>query len=109
MGSVVGEGTREVQSKERTRSLCVLRHEDRAAMTRHVGARFRGAGGDFIYSLKISAHLQEHLWEPVLIFPQPPSNIFVTPDISSCEAMVHGCWWGKMFLVEYVNELASMH
>lgn len=85
MGSVVGDGTREVQSKERIRSLCVPRDEDRAAMMRHVEVHFRGAGGDFIYSLKISAHLQEHVWDPVLICSQTLSNIFVTPDIS-CEA-----------------------
>lgn len=51
-----------------------------------------GAGEDFMYSLKICAHLQEHLWEPGLICSRTPSNIFVTPDISSCEAMVNGCW-----------------
>lgn len=66
-------------------------------------------GEDFIYSLKICAHLQEHLWEPALICSKTPSSIFVTPDVSSCETMVNGCWWKKMFLVECVNEITSMH
>lgn len=109
MESGVGDGAREVQSEEQTHSLCVLREEDRTAITRQTGERFRGAGEDFICSLKICAHLQEHLWEPVLIWSKTPSNIFVTPDISSCEAMVNVCGWEKMFLVENVNEIASMH
>ena len=83
--------------------------EGRAATASRAREHFRGAGEDFMYSLKICAHLQEHLWEPGLICSKTPSNIFVTPDISSCGAMVNGCWWKKMFLVEYVNEMASMH
>ena len=84
-----------MQSKDQTHSLCLLREEDRTALTRPTGERVRGAGEGSICPLKICAHLQELLWEPVLIRSQTPSNIFVTPDTSSCGAMVNDCGWEK--------------
>lgn len=66
--------------------------EGRTAVASGTGKHLKGAGEDFLYSLKIQAHLQEHLWEPILICSQIPFNIFGTADISPCEAVVNGCW-----------------
>lgn len=103
----VGDEARRIQSVKKTQSLFVMRGEDRSHETsRRAFQRSRGRvhliTGDH-------AHLQKHLWKPILICSKTPSNIFVTPDISSCDAMVNGCWWETMFLAEYVNAIASMH
>lgn len=105
VGRVVGDGAKKILSKKRTCCLHVMRPEQQQWGEQEIISLW---GEDFMYSLKVCVHLQEHLWESVLICSEISSSILwlqISPLVR--------LWWmaaGEiMILEEYVSEIASMH